>query len=82
MGKLSDDEVDRMIDDITMSIEELSSMSGGILYADIIKKIENRLCIDRNGGKIKKLKELRDRYDTNDFAIRGIIEKTIDIVSE
>ena len=80
MGAISEKEIEIRIDDITMQIEELSAMSGGILYKDILNEIALRLLIKFEPEIINELEELRDRYTKEDFAIRGVIEKIIDII--
>ena len=80
MGAISEKEIEIRIDDITMQIEELSAMSGGMLYKDILNEISLRLLIKFEPEIINELKELRDRYTKEDFAIRGVIEKIIDII--
>ena len=80
MGAISEKEIEIRIDDITMQIEELSAMSGGMLYKDILNEIALRLLIKFEPEIINELKELRDRYTKEDFAIRGVIEKIIDII--
>ena len=80
MGAISEKEIEIRIDDITMQIEELSAMSGGMLYKDILSEISLRLLIKFEPEIINELEELRDRYTKEDFAIRGVIEKIIDII--
>ena len=80
MGAISEKEIEIRIDDITMQIEELSAMSGGMLYKDILNEISLRLLIKFEPEIINELEELRDRYTREDFAIRGVIEKIIDII--
>ena len=80
MGAISEKEIEIRIDDITMQIEELSAMSGGMLYKDILNEIALRLLIKFEPEIINELEELRDRYTKEDFAIRGVIEKIIDII--
>ena len=80
MGAISEKEIEMRIDDITMQIEELSAMSGGMLYKDILNEISLRLLIKFKPEIINELEELRDRYTKEDFAIRGVIEKIIDII--
>ena len=80
MGAISEKEIEIRIDDITMQIEELSAMSGGMLYKDILNEISLRLLIKFEPEIINELEELRDRYTKEDFAIRGVIEKIIDII--
>lgn len=80
MGAISEKEIEMRIDDITMQIEELSAMSGGMLYKDILNEISLRLLIKFEPEIINELEELRDRYTKEDFAIRGVIEKIIDII--
>lgn len=80
MGAISEKEIEIRIDDITMQIEELSAMSGGMLYKDILNEIALRLLITFEPEIINELEELRDRYTKEDFAIRGVIEKIIDII--
>ena len=80
MGAISEKEIEIRIDDITMQIEELSAMSGGMLYKDIRNEIAFRLLIKVEPEIINELEELRDRYTKEDFAIRGVIEKIIDII--
>ena len=80
MGAISEKEIEIRIDDITMQIEELSAMSGGMLYKDILNEISLRLLIKFKLEIINELEELRDRYTKEDFAIRGVIEKIIDII--
>lgn len=80
MGAISKKEIEMRIDDITMQIEELSAMSGGMLYKDILNGISLRLLIKFEPEIINELEELRDRYTKEDFAIRGVIEKIIDII--
>ena len=80
MGAISGKEIEIRIDDITMQIEELSAMSGGMLYKDILNEIALRLLIKFEPEIINELEELRDRYTKEDFAIRGVIEKIIDII--
>ena len=80
MGAISEKEIEIRIDDITMQIEELSAMSGGMLYKDILNEIALRLLIKFEPEIINELEELRDRYTREDFAIRGVIEKIIDII--
>lgn len=80
MGAISEKEIEIHIDDITMQIEELSAMSGGMLYKDILNEISLRLLIKFKPEIINELEELRDRYTKEDFAIRGVIEKIIDII--
>ena len=80
MGAISEKEIEIHIDDITMQIEELSAMSGGMLYKDILNEISLRLLIKFEPEIINELEELRDRYTKEDFAIRGVIEKIIDII--
>ena len=80
MGAISEKEIQIRIDDITMQIEELSAMSGGMLYKDILNEIALRLLIKFEPEIINELEELRDRYTKEDFAIRGVIEKIIDII--
>ena len=80
MGAISEKEIEMRIDDITMQIEELSAMSGGMLYKDILNEIALRLLIKFEPEIINELEELRDRYTKEDFAIRGVIEKIIDII--
>ena len=80
MGAISEKEIEMRIDDITMQIEELSAMSGGMLYKDILNEISLRLLIKFEPEIINELEELRDRYTREDFAIRGVIEKIIDII--
>lgn len=80
MGAISEKETEIHIDDITMQIEELSAMSGGMLYKDILNEISLRLLIKFKPEIINELEELRDRYTKEDFAIRGVIEKIIDII--
>ena len=80
MGAISEKEIEIRIDDITMQIEELSAMSGGMLYKDILNEISLRLLIKFKPEIINELEELRDRYTKEDFAIRGVIEKIIDII--
>ena len=80
MGAISEKEIEIRIDDITMQIEELSVMSGGMLYKDILNEISLRLLIKFEPEIINELEELRDRYTKEDFAIRGVIEKIIDII--
>ena len=75
MGAISEKEIEMRIDDITMQIEELSAMSGGMLYKDILNEIALRLLIKFEPEIINELEELRDRYTKEDFAIRGVIEK-------
>ena len=82
MGAISEKEIEMRIDDITMQIEELSAMSGGMLYKDILNEISLRLLIKFEPEIINELEELRDRYTKEDFAIRGVIEKIIDIIQE
>ena len=80
MGAISEKEIEIRIDDITMQIEELSAMSGGMLYKDILNEISLRLLIKFEPEIINEFEELRDRYTKEDFAIRGVIEKIIDII--
>ena len=80
MGAISEKEIEIRIDDITMQIEELSAMSSGMLYKDILNEIALRLLIKFEPEIINELEELRDRYTKEDFAIRGVIEKIIDII--
>ena len=80
MGAISEKEIEIRIDDITMQIEELSAMSGGMLYKDILNEISLHLLIKFEPEIINELEELRDRYTKEDFAIRGVIEKIIDII--
>ena len=80
MGAISEKEIEIRIDDITMPLEELSAMSGGMLYKDILNEISLRLLIKFEPEIINELEELRDRYTREDFAIRGVIEKIIDII--
>ena len=80
MGAISEKEIEIRIDDITMQIEELSAMSGGMLYKDILNEISLRLLIKFEPEIINELEELRDWYTKEDFAIRGVIEKIIDII--
>ena len=80
MGAISEKEIEIRMDDITMQIEELSAMSGGMLYKDILNEISLRLLIKFEPEIINELEELRDRYTKEDFAIRGVIEKIIDII--
>ena len=80
MGTISEKEIEMRIDDIAMQIEELSAMSGGMLYKDILNEIALRLLIKFEPEIINELEELRDRYTREDFAIRGVIEKIIDII--
>ena len=80
MGAISEKEIEIRIDDITMQIEELSAMSGGMLYKDILNEIASCLLIEFEPNIINELEELRDRYTKEDFAIRGVIEKIIDII--
>ena len=80
MGAISEKEIEIRIDDITMQIEELSAMSSGMLYKDILNEIASRLLIKFEPEIINELEELRDRYTKEDFAIRGVIEKIIDII--
>ena len=80
MGAISEKEIEIRMDDIAMQIEELSAMSGGMLYKDILNEIALRLLIKFEPEIINELEELRDRYTKEDFAIRGVIEKIIDII--
>ena len=80
MGAISEKEIEIRIDDITMQIEELSAMSVWMLYKDILNEISLRLLIKFKPEIINELEELRDRYTKEDFAIRGVIEKIIDII--
>ena len=80
MGTISEKEIEMRIDDIAMQIEELSAMSGGMLYKDILNEIASCLLIEFEPNIINELEELRDRYTKEDFAIRGVIEKIIDII--
>ena len=80
MGAISEKEIEIRIDDITMQIEELSAMSGGMLYKDILNEIALRLLIKFEPEIINELEEVRDRDTREDFAIRGVIEKIIDII--
>ena len=80
MGAISEKEIEMRIDDIAIQIEELSAMSGGMLYKDILNEISLRLLIKFKPEIINELEELRDRYTKEDFAIRGVIEKIIDII--
>ena len=80
MGAISEKEIEIRIDDITMQIEELSAMSGGMLYKDILNEISLRLLIKFEPEIINELEELRDRYTKEDFAIRCVIDKIIDII--
>ncbi len=45
MGVISEEEIEREIKDISMQVEELSAMSGGMLYIDILRKIAENLDI-------------------------------------
>ena len=80
MGAISEKEIEMRIDDIAMQIEELSAMSGGMLYKDILNEISSCLLIKFEPNIINELEELRDRYTKEDFAIRGVIEKIIDMI--
>lgn len=80
MGAISEKEIEMRIDDIAMQIEELSAMSGGMLYKDILDEIASCLLIKFEPNIINELEELRDRYTKEDFAIRGVIEKIIDMI--
>lgn len=31
---------------------------------------------------VSQIEELRDRYDSNDFAIRGVLEKVLEIIND
>ena len=55
------------------------SYSTMMLYeiADMIDGAPTAYNVDKG---VVQLENLRDRYDKNDFAIRGIIEKAIEIV--
>ena len=45
MGAISNKEVEERIEDISMQIEEVSAMAGGMLYIDILRKIAENLAI-------------------------------------
>ena len=48
MGTISNEEVEERIEDISMQVEELSAMAGGMLYIDILRKIAENLDINLN----------------------------------
>ena len=45
MGAISNKEAEERIEDISMQIEEVSAMAGGMLYIDILRKIAENLAI-------------------------------------
>lgn len=51
MGAISEKEIEIRIDDIAMQVEELSAMSGGMLYKDILNEVAKVLCISLDGDK-------------------------------
>ena len=46
----------------------------------IIDEVEEQPTVYDIDGVVEELEELKNRYDKNDFAIRGIIEKATEIV--
>lgn len=60
----------------------LTKTNSNYMYSALAEKIDSQPTAYDVDKVIEYLEELRDRFNKKDFAIRGIIEKAIEIVKE
>ena len=69
------------IDKLKKDLESVTLSNGTLLNTNTVLALLDKYPTTYDVDKVvEQLEELRDRFDKKDFAIRGIVEKAIEVV--